>query len=746
MGEPGSRHKPGLCQPETCFAPNRFSVFADCNWASEIACVAARSDMDESDFSPKTPPAAKLAAIPQATSPLCLLLELCQQRLRHGASVTNEEGDQIAIQPDSSPGALHSPASPPALQSPRRVTETSRRLAITSESTEQLASARWHSAFDALRSSESNTALLATSLHLTLRKNHVFGELDDVLLAKIASALRSTPAVAGDVVIRQGDAGDAFFLVASGELAAYKEDDNGGGATGSNSPVETYHAGDSFGELALMYDCPRQATIKCISQSALLFRLGRMAFRNLVMQAMLSSKAMLETQLRQIEALRSLEAPQIRQLAEAMETVTFAGGEYIAELGAPADALFIILSGEVTCHRGAGDELETRLKDGAVFGESCLSPSSRREANVVAVSSAVTCARLGAAECMEILGPLHRAIDRGFCSKVVGAMSLFASLTLEERSTVLHEMSVRHVAAGQTIIAQGTVGEAFYILKRGTVNVIAQAGTSGEVAKLSSLSVGDYFGERSLLKDEVTVASVVAVDAVELMCLPKAAFEALLGPMQAIIDREVSRRDTERRLSIGEEDKQVRWSDLELGRLLGEGSFGSVRLVLHRPTQTAYALKMLHKGHLIATNQIQNTFGEKRLLAECDHPFILACHGAFNAPARHVSLLLGLAQGVALLEHATPHYNLAHAPHLPPTMTIPSPPSFAPHHHPSLLQAASSSRGCALSGPSASGPSRSTWRWLLPHSASSRLGTSRTGTSSSKTFSLTTRDGSRWST
>jgi len=167
--------------------------------------------------------------------------------------------------------------------------------------------------------------------------------------------------------------------------------------------------------------------------------------------------------------------------------------------------------------------------------------------------------------------------------------------------------------------------------------VISSAGS-----KIASLAGGEYFGERSLLKEEPTVASVVATEATELLALQKADFERLLGTtLDKIISHEVAKRDKQREETA---TPTIAWGDLDVRQVLGEGSFGSVRLTVHAKTKTPYALKAMHKGHLIATNQVNNTVNEKRIMQECEHPFILTCAAAFH-DRTHVKLLLGLALG-----------------------------------------------------------------------------------------------------
>ena len=56
-----------------------------------------------------------------------------------------------------------------------------------------------------------------------------------------------------------------------------------------------------------------------------------------------------------------------------MNPIDYQDGEYIVEVGGTADTLFLLLSGEVVCHRDGGGKELLRLQQGAFFGESALS-------------------------------------------------------------------------------------------------------------------------------------------------------------------------------------------------------------------------------------------------------------------------------------------------------------------------------------------------------------------------------------
>jgi CRP-like cAMP-binding protein len=87
----------------------------------------------------------------------------------------------------------------------------------------------------------------------------MFAPLSVVGKERLASKLVRRPVRAGEVVIRAGDAGDRFYIVGEGEL----DIDAGDRHT-------TAHRADYFGEIALLRDVPRTATVVATADSELL--------------------------------------------------------------------------------------------------------------------------------------------------------------------------------------------------------------------------------------------------------------------------------------------------------------------------------------------------------------------------------------------------------------------------------------------------------------------------------------------
>jgi hypothetical protein len=100
-----------------------------------------------------------------------------------------------------------------------------------------------------------------------VRRAPLFAILSGPVLEDLARALVARPAAAGEAIVREGELGDRFYLVGEGTLDV----------TASGRHLRTLEPGDGFGEIALMRDGIRTATVTA-REPVVLYELGRAHF------------------------------------------------------------------------------------------------------------------------------------------------------------------------------------------------------------------------------------------------------------------------------------------------------------------------------------------------------------------------------------------------------------------------------------------------------------------------------------
>lgn len=109
-----------------------------------------------------------------------------------------------------------------------------------------------------------------------LEKVDLFAGLDPANLAGLARSAHLRTFPAGAIVVNEGDDGHSLFVVQSGSLKVYLMDENGREMT-----LSLLGPGDYFGELALLDEAPRSASVMALQRSELL-QISRPSFLALV--------------------------------------------------------------------------------------------------------------------------------------------------------------------------------------------------------------------------------------------------------------------------------------------------------------------------------------------------------------------------------------------------------------------------------------------------------------------------------
>jgi CRP-like cAMP-binding protein len=110
----------------------------------------------------------------------------------------------------------------------------------------------------------------------------VFRELPSRQAEDVMASLSPVHVKAGEVIVRQGAPADKFFIISDGEVEVVHEDD------GAERSVATLKSGQFFGEMAVLRDEPRTATVRALTDASLL-AMPAETFRGIVAQSMATS-------------------------------------------------------------------------------------------------------------------------------------------------------------------------------------------------------------------------------------------------------------------------------------------------------------------------------------------------------------------------------------------------------------------------------------------------------------------------
>ena len=194
----------------------------------------------------------------------------------------------------------------------------------------------------------------------------------------------------------------------------------------------------------------------------------------------------------------------------------------------------------------------------------------------------------------------------GICDNL-SQVALFKSLSKSKLTMLINLINIEKYKDKDIIIKEGTIGNKFYIVKSGNVEIFCNE------KYLRTLNETEYFGERSLLTNEMRSATVIAKGNVELYSLDKESFLTNLSPMM--------KDYLHKRLYL--HDEKVSLNDLIFIKSLGKGNYGSVSLVMNTKTNFPYAIKAISKDHIKYEDLMKNITLEKQILLKIDHPFIV---------------------------------------------------------------------------------------------------------------------------
>ncbi|GAV02975.1 hypothetical protein RvY_13470 [Ramazzottius varieornatus] len=239
----------------------------------------------------------------------------------------------------------------------------------------------------------------------------LFRALDNNSLQKVIAALHPVSVERGQNVIRQGDSDEKaneFYIIENGNYDIFVKDGDG-----LDQKVGEYPASGSFGELALMYNQARAATVTATTAGKL-WALDRKTFQQVVLGAAFRKREKYLKIFEKVDFFSELKGYEKSNLCDALIPKSYKAKEkIIVEGDAQAEGMYIVQVGEVQVTKMInGKEKDLgKLGAGSYFGELALVTSKPRAATVRAVKD-VELAFLNKGAFERLLGPCMDILKR----------------------------------------------------------------------------------------------------------------------------------------------------------------------------------------------------------------------------------------------------------------------------------------------------------------------------------------------
>ncbi|KAL1110168.1 hypothetical protein AAG570_008245 [Ranatra chinensis] len=250
----------------------------------------------------------------------------------------------------------------------------------------------------------------------------LFRSLDHEQINEVLDAMFEKNVHQDESIIKQGDDGDYFYVIQSGVYEAFIFDGK------EEKKIHTYDNVGSFGELALLYNMPRAATITAVTDGSL-WAMDRQTFRRIVLKSTFKKRQMYEHLIECVPMLKTLQPYERMNLADALIPRIYPDKSRIIKQGDAADGMFFVEDGliRITVLGEGGAEVEVkRVEKGDYFGELALVTHKRRAASAYALGT-VKVAFLDVEAFERLLGPCMEVMKRNIDDYESQLVKIFGS-------------------------------------------------------------------------------------------------------------------------------------------------------------------------------------------------------------------------------------------------------------------------------------------------------------------------------
>eukprot|EP00929_Paragymnodinium_shiwhaense_P047486 TRINITY_DN24087_c0_g1_i1.p1 TRINITY_DN24087_c0_g1~~TRINITY_DN24087_c0_g1_i1.p1 ORF type:complete len:983 (+),score=300.11 TRINITY_DN24087_c0_g1_i1:102-3050(+) len=297
-----------------------------------------------------------------------------------------------------------------------------------------------------------------------LQKHFLFAGLEDEERTTVADYMMSKKVKANDVIFEQGQKGDCCYFIQSGVFMVTIDD----------AKVKQLTSKHTFGELAMLYNVNRTATVTC-TQEGLIWLMSGDCFRQCMHKLSDKHERQAMNFLNLDPNFSTMNEEQKKMLAGACTVQVFGRGEQIMREGEVGDWMFIVIDGNVqTVDRFGNSAMK---QQGTVLGSAGLMYTKHQISGARATDT-VKCLALGKSAVERLLGPVEELLRRNAVKTLLldntgSELEFFKLLSVQQQDLFLDQLQETSYEAHEVIASPGSFPQLVVVVD-GEVAVVTQ--------------------------------------------------------------------------------------------------------------------------------------------------------------------------------------------------------------------------------------------------------------------------------
>ena len=251
-------------------------------------------------------------------------------------------------------------------------------------------------------------------------------------------------------------------------------------------------------------------------------------------------KKKIKEKIRNIFIFNSLSEDELNKVIDSLEESNYSNDQCVIEQNKNSEKFFLIEQGDFDCEKifRIGDP-QTYIKSfrpGDYFGELSLLYNFKNPYSIISKSENSSLYSIDRNTFNNII-QTSEIKKREKNLKILKQIEILKNLTDNELLQICDALILEKIQSGNKIIKQNDSNDKLFIIDQGEAQGIKSIDGKPD-QKLEKYKIGSFFGDISLLRNEINLFNIVAENDCKVLTIDRKTFKRLLGPLENILQRD----------------------------------------------------------------------------------------------------------------------------------------------------------------------------------------------------------------